>query len=124
MNAYVIWIDREHAKAFQVSAEKMERAQFASHQPDHHSHPHDALDHQRAERPLFEQVAHHVREAEKLLILGPGVAKHHFQNFLSEHYPAVARRIVACETVDHPSDPQIAAYARRFFEVKPLAKAT
>lgn len=115
MSIYVVWVDREHAKLFQFSQEKMERKSFQARHFDHHTHRLDGLDQRRQEAAFFSDVVSHLSEAAKLLILGPGVAKHHFQNYLGEHFPILAKKVVACETVDHPTDPQIAAIARKFF---------
>lgn len=118
MTAAVIWIDRKHAKVFLFSEVKMERLNVTAGQPEHHTHAHDQLDAARAERKLFTEVTDLIKQATTLLILGPGVAKHHFQNFLAEHFPALARRVVACETVDHPTDAQIADMAQKYFWAK------
>ncbi len=117
MSNFVIWIDREHAKIFQISAEKMERKSLRSTHAEHHTHKIDGLDQQHQEKRLFADAALLLKEAQHLLILGPGVAKHHFQNYLLEHHPALAKKISACEAVDHPSDAQIAALARTHFEI-------
>ena len=115
MSALVIWIDREHAKLFQFSEEKMERKNLKSHHTDHHTHPFDQLDIKRQEHEFHSEIATHLNDCERILIVGPGVAKNHFQNFLTEHFPALARKVAGCETLDHPTDPQIAALARKFF---------
>lgn len=102
MSVFVIWVDREHAKLFQFSGEKMERKLLqSSHQ----------------ERAFFSEAATHLKDASRVLILGPGVAKHHFQNYLLEHEPLLAKKVVGCETVDEPTDPQIAAFARKLFNM-------
>jgi stalled ribosome rescue protein Dom34 len=116
MSAFVIWIDREQAKLFEFSHEKMERRIVESKHTDHHTHVIDQLDIQRREDGFFSVVATHLVEASKILIIGPGVAKHHFRNYVGEHLPALAKKIVGCETSDRPTDPQIAAFARRFFD--------
>ena len=117
MSIFVIWVDRDHAKLFQFSNEKMERINLhASHQ-DHHTHRLDQIDQKQQDNSFFSEVAARLSEATRILILGPGVAKHHFQNYLTEHLPALAKKIAGCETVDHPTDSQIAALARKFFNM-------
>ena len=117
MSIFVIWVDREHAKLFQFSNEKMERKHLQARHQDHHTHPVDDLDLKRRETKFFSEVTPHLSEATRILILGPGVAKHHFQNYLIEHFPILAKKVVGCENVDHPTDPQIAALARKFFNL-------
>lgn len=117
MSSFVIWIDREHAKIFHFSNEKMERKNFKSKHAEHHTHRMEQAEHQRQEQAFFSEIVTSLRDAAHILILGPGVSKHHFQNYLMEHLPLLAKRIVGCEPVDHPTDPQIAAYARKFFQM-------
>ena len=117
MSIFVVWIDRQHAKLFHFSNEKMERKNLSSSHPEHHTHREDRMDDDQHERKFFGEVARELAAAAQILILGPGVAKHHFQNHLAEHVPALAKKVAGCETVDHPSDAQIAALARRFFRL-------
>jgi stalled ribosome rescue protein Dom34 len=66
---------------------------------------------------LFQEVSQQISLAQQILILGPGVAKHHFQNFLNEHHPSLSKKIVACEAMDFPSDFEIADCATHFFKI-------
>ncbi len=116
MSMFVVWIDREHAKLLQFSQEKMERKNLQAHHQEHHTHALDALDLQRQEREFFARIGVELENAGKTLILGPGLAKHHFLNYLMENVPAVAKTVAGCETVDHPTDAQLAAYAMKFFK--------
>jgi stalled ribosome rescue protein Dom34 len=117
MSVFVIWIDQEHAKIFQFSNEKMERKNIAARHQDHHTHRLDHLDLKQQEKAFFSDTAAQLSDAKRVLILGPGAAKQHFQNYLVENQPALGKKIVGCETVDHPTDAQIAALARKFFNV-------
>ena len=123
MSVLVIWIDREHAKLFQFSEEKMERKNLEARHTDHHTHRLDQLDVKRQEHEFYSEIATHFPESERILIVGPGVAKHHYQTFLTEHFPALAKKVAGCETLDHPTDPQIAALARKFFSVSAPASS-
>jgi stalled ribosome rescue protein Dom34 len=118
MKAIVIWIDRERANLYLLSAEDFERKSVTAKHASHHTHREENLDHQKQECQLFLKVVDQLKDMDKLLILGPGVAKYHLQVYLMEHFPALARKIVGCETTDHPSDAQIAAYARKYFELE------
>lgn len=119
----VVWIDREQAKLFHLSQEKMERRQLHARHPGHHAHPLDEIDRKRQEKQFFSQVGSEITGANKLLILGPGVAKHHFYNFLMEQMPALGKSVIGCETVDHPTDAQIAEMARKLFQFSTPAAA-
>ena len=113
----VIWIDREHAKIFNISSEKIERKNVQARHTDHHTHRFDQFDEAQHEKKFFSEVASHLLSTDRLLIVGPGVAKHHFQSHLVEQWPLLAKQVAGCETVDHPTDHQIAATAKRFFSL-------
>jgi stalled ribosome rescue protein Dom34 len=95
----------------------MERKTIQSRHTDHHTHQFDSIDHKNQEWHFFQEVATNLADADRLLILGPGVAKHHFRSYLVEHLPALAKKLVGCETVDHPTDNQIAAFAQKFLNM-------
>lgn len=116
MKLTVIWIDRQSARVFHVSNEKMERKTLGKSHVEHHTHRPDAFDHRREENHLFHEAVKELSQADRSVIIGPGMAKHHFQTFLVEHHPQIAKKISGFETVDHPTDAQIAALAKRYFE--------
>lgn len=116
MKVAVVWIDREHAQLYLLSNDKMERRKFEHHHKENHRHVRDSVEKNKEEQGLFHEVGKAVEGKDQILILGPGVAKHHFRNFLMEQMPMVAKKVAGVETVDHPSDGQIAAMARKFYE--------
>ncbi|MEA2700974.1 MAG: hypothetical protein QOI66_5245, partial [Myxococcales bacterium] len=74
-----------------------------------HNHPDD-----RAH--FFRDVAAALGETEQILILGPSVTKLHFLRYLQKDHPRIESRVVGIETVDHPSDRQIVAHVRQYFQ--------
>ena len=48
--------------------------------------------------------------------MGPGNAKTAFHKHATQHQPALAKRIVAVESADHPSDGELVAHARKHFK--------
>lgn len=118
MTSLAIWLDQEQAKFFRFNNEKVETSHLKSKHQDHHHHHPDHLDQQRQEHAFFAEAAGKITDASRVLILGPGGAKDHFHKYLVEHHAEMAKRVAGCETVDHPSDPQIAAHARKFFDLK------
>jgi hypothetical protein len=59
----------------------------------------------------YDGVISHIRAAEAILIFGPGEAKGEFRKRLEHH--GLGKRIVAVETADKMTGPQIAAKVRR-----------
>ena len=51
-----------------------------------------------------------------LLITGPANAKTELVKHIHQHDPQMMKTVVGIETVDHPSDAQLVAYARKYFE--------
>jgi stalled ribosome rescue protein Dom34 len=64
-------------------------------------------------RKYFDAVISRIRDAEAILILGPGEAKHQLEKRLREE--GLGGRIVAVVTTDKMTHPQIAARARQQF---------
>ena len=50
------------------------------------------------------------------MIVGPGNAKIELVEFIRLHDPKLAKLIAGVETVDHPSDGQLVAYARKYLK--------
>jgi stalled ribosome rescue protein Dom34 len=110
----VVWLDREEARVFHLSNERMERKVIRAHHQEHHTHRiDDQLE--RESMPFYQEVADQLSKSEGVLIVGPGVARKHFVGYVNLRLPKLAERIVGCETMDHPTDPEIAAYAFRYF---------
>lgn len=117
MATYVIWLDSREAKVFKKDGSSTEIKHAHTHGKKHPSEPHGhhGDGHHHEAISLFKDVAPTLVDASEILIFGPGEAKTQFQKYLVEHAPAVAKKIVGVETVDHPTDGQILEAARKFF---------
>lgn len=62
----------------------------------------------------YDEVISHLRDADSILILGPGEAKLELQKRLEAH--PLVQRVVRVETADKMTDGQIAARVRREFQ--------
>ena len=69
----------------------------------------------RADHKFFDEVAHALAGAHEILIIGPAQTKQEFAGYLREKHAPLGRGIVAVENADHPTDPEVLAYARRHF---------
>ena len=61
-------------------------------------------------------VAESVSDAGSVLITGPANAKTELVEFIRLHDPKLANVIAGVETVDHPTDAQLVAYARKYLK--------
>lgn len=121
MTDYVLWLDSEKAAIFNFTATGIEKSHLEKDGQSHHTHnKKDSHGDSNAEH-FFRDLAVKLKTAEHLLILGPGLAKNHFKTHLETHHTGdLAKRIIGMETVDHPTDNQIIAEARKFYKTYDL----
>lgn len=112
MSMSVVWVDLEKAKLFHFSEDRMEREMLFAARVD----PDFAI----PDFAIYDEIAEKLSPAHRVLILGPGIARIHLNNRLKEKFPLIAKRVVGCESSEHPTDDQIAAHAMKYFQ-KPVA---
>ena len=112
-----VWIDHQEAKIYHVDAATFEAKDI--HAPGRHVHRHPTVtaDHKHPIdlQHFFKDVVHALEGAEEILIVGPATAKLELIKYVHKHLPALDHKIVGVETVDHPTDGQLVAYARKYF---------
>ena len=62
----------------------------------------------------FDAIVKLLGGAQEILLVGPGSAKLELVKHIHEHDPKLMKLIAGVETVDHPSDAQLVAYARHY----------
>jgi stalled ribosome rescue protein Dom34 len=115
----VVWIDHSEAKVFFVEASSVDQLVVRSHATGRHlQHKANVTGggHRGVDREYFKRVAEALNHSGAILITGPSHAKLELRNFLTEHYPDLAKRVSAVEALDHPSDKELVALARKFFK--------
>lgn len=112
--SYLVWIEMDKAKVFNVSSDNKEPHHYHKHEHKHHN-SHDEKNHKDSEK-FFHEVAEHVKDAGELLLVGPGLAKNHFQDHLERHHAQLAKKIVGVKAMDITSDAQLLAFSREFFK--------
>jgi stalled ribosome rescue protein Dom34 len=85
------------------------------HHDKHPDGPEGRKEHPDDAKRFFDEVARTVDDGDKLLLVGPASAKLEFMRYLHSHERALEPKVVAVETVDHPTDGQFVAYAKSFF---------
>src|SRR4051812_45095696 len=111
-----VWIDHSEAKIFHFHAEAIKHLDVRA--PDAHSHVHNraaASGRREESESFYRDVVHAFAESPEVLIAGPSTAKLALIRHLHRHHPELERRVVGIETVDHPTDRQLVAYARKYF---------
>ena len=115
MANYVVWMDGEKATVYDLKPGKIDSTHVEKAVHKHHTSS-DANKH-KGEDHYFHEIALKLSGAKEILIVGPGQAKVQFKHHLENHHHAnLAKAVVGVETVDHPTENQILATARKFFK--------
>jgi stalled ribosome rescue protein Dom34 len=119
----VIWIDHReaHVIQFNESASENEIIRTQSKHPHlHHKAGTTGSGHATPDKSYLHAVTEAVAKAAEILVVGPGSAKLELLRHAQQHDPLIAKKILGIETVDHPTDRQLLAYAKKYF--KPIDK--
>jgi stalled ribosome rescue protein Dom34 len=117
-NHAIVWIDHQQAKIFQFDTTDVNSATIRSSHPHEHIH-HKANSgdsgHVPVEKAFLRRVGEALSQAGSILITGPASAKNELAAYLKHDQPGVAAQIVGLEAMDHPSDGELLAFARKYF---------
>jgi stalled ribosome rescue protein Dom34 len=116
----IVWIDHHKAVVWNFTDDAQTKLVVKAVDQHQHTHirksPHgghkiaDALE-------FFDGVANVLAGVREILVIGPAQAKDEFIAFLEKKHPQVRSMVVAVESADHPTDPELLAYARKYFTV-------
>lgn len=114
----LVWIDHHEARIFHFNATEVDSATVHSTHPHQHIH-HKAntrgSGHAPVDEAFLERVTQAIRPAGAILITGPASAKQELAAHIGRIHPELGKRISGVETLDHPSDGELVALARKFF---------
>lgn len=113
-----VWLDHNEAKIFHITHESF--TEQTVHPLKQHRHLQrkrgDYAGHRVDEDPhYYHEIAKDLADAGTVLVCGPGSAKLAFIKHVHKHDHNLEPKIIGVETVDHPSDAQFVAYARKYF---------
>lgn len=115
----IIWIDHREARIFHFNPTDVEGLVLHPDHPTKHIH-HKANSigsgHASPDHDYFHAVVESVADAGAVLITGPGIAKTELVKHIHLHEPSLASVIVGVEALDHPSEAQLVAYARKYLK--------
>ena len=115
----VVWIDHREARVFHFSPTDVEKLVLHPDHPTKHIH-HKANEigsgHAPADHEFLHAVAQSIADAGAVLIAGPANAKNKLIAHIEQHDPQLKKIIAGVETVDHPSDGQLVAHARKYLK--------
>lgn len=107
----VVWTDHEAAQVLQFDAEHVQAKKIRSHQ--HYTRQHASG--VRTEHEFFGEVCNAIEGIAEVLVTGSHTAIADFRHYAAKHRPHTAARIVGYEVMDHPSENQLVAAARKYF---------
>ena len=115
----VVWIDHHRAKIFHFNHEDVEKLVLQPDNPSVHiHHKSNAIGsgHADEDQHFLHGVAEAIKDAESILIAGPANTKTELVKHIKHHEPLLMKQIAGVETVDHPSDGRLVAFARSYFK--------
>jgi stalled ribosome rescue protein Dom34 len=117
----VVWLDHNEARVLHVAPDDVEKLVVTPETPARHLQRKrgSVSGARQAEDPhYYHEVVEALRGAQEILVVGPGHAKLQLIKHIHAHDREFADKVVGVETVDHPSDGQLVAYARKYFVAK------
>lgn len=115
----LVWLDHRLAKILRFDPDTSTTVQVRS------THPHENLHHKAnsadsghapVDKVFLESVAHAIPEKGRILIAGPGSAKKELHTHLLHRHRDIAARVSEVKPLDHPTDGELLALGRRFFD--------
>ena len=114
----VVWIDHREARVLQFNPVEAEERVLRPSDPAAHIHHHAntiGSGHAAEDQKFLHQVAESLAGVKAILITGPANAKLELVKHIERHDPQLAKIIAGVETLDHPTDGELIAHARRYF---------
>ena len=117
----VVWLDHSEAHVMHITADDVEKSIIHPTKPHKHLHPKSgALGSGRPaeDKNYYHAIVEALAGAQEILVVGPAQAKLQLIKHIHAHDQVMADKVVGVETIDHPSDGQLVAYARKYFVAK------
>jgi stalled ribosome rescue protein Dom34 len=113
----VVWMDHQHATVIDFSIDDQHVVKVESEEPRKVHRKSGPMGAGKApdDVQLFEGVVTALGDSVEIVVAGPGNAKTAFLKHIEKKHPGVQKRVVGVETLDHPSDRELLAYARKYF---------
>ncbi len=107
----VVWTDHQSAQVLQFDAEHVVSEKIHAH--THHTAQHGSS--VRSEHEFFAEVCAALDDIAEVLVTGSHTALADFRHYVEKHRAHIAAHILGYEVVDHPSQNQLVALARKTF---------
>ena len=114
----VVWLDHVEAHVIHFTVDSSQQETVRAHSAHPHLHVkagHAGNGNIPENVRYFSAIIETLHESIEILLMGPGSEKEEFMKYARRHQRPVAEKIVATITDDHPTDPQLLAFARKYF---------
>ena len=107
----VLHIEHDTAQILQFDADEVQSEKVHAH--NHYTRQHGS--NVRTEHEFHAHVCDALAGITEVLVVGSHAAQAAFRHYVDKHRPAVAKQVAGWETVDHPTQGQLVALARKYF---------
>jgi len=117
----VVWLDHNEAHVIHISPNDVEKSVVQPANPPRHLQRKRGSvsgSRQPEDQHYYHEVAEALTGAEEILVVGPGHAKLELIKHIHAHDHGLVDKVIGVETVDHPGDGQLVAFARKYFVAK------
>jgi stalled ribosome rescue protein Dom34 len=117
----IVWLDHSEAHVLHVTPDDVEKSVVHPAKPPLHLHSRNGTlgsGRMAEDQAYYHDVTEALRGAQEILVVGPAQAKLQLIKHIHAHDSDMVNKIVGVETVDHPTDGQLVAYARKYFVAK------
>jgi len=115
----VVWIDHKEARIFHFNAETEEHLLLhpQNHRKMHLHHKANSIGggHSKEDHAYLQSVSEAIGDAKAVLVCGPANEKTELVKHIGAHVPALKSKIKGVEPLNHPTDGELLAHARKFF---------
>lgn len=120
MAIYGVWMDHDHAKVLNFKPNEVIKSKLDRNTKAHHTGHHENEKENHIQK-FYHDLVNHLKDADQVLIMGPGLAKTEFVKHVeSHHHKEFRKKIVGVESADHLTDGEFEKKAREFFTKRNL----
>jgi stalled ribosome rescue protein Dom34 len=114
----IVWMDHQKASVIDFSIDDRHVLHLASEKPQQLHRKSGPMGTGRApeDRQFFDEITQAIAGSNEILVTGPGTAKVAYMTDLEKRNATVAKQVVGVEALDHPSDGELLAFAKRYFK--------
>lgn len=117
-NHVVVWLDHQEAHVIHFTPHAADDEVIKTHSRHPHIHTKSGAPgsgHAQENTQYFNDIATALKDAREILIVGPGQEKLALLKHFQQHQHDLADKVFSVETVDHPTNGQLLAYAKKYF---------